>query len=219
MRPNRSPTRAISQPRTNRVVDARLIWNGGHPGRPDPGHTVPIRLDERFAIRAGAQSGVARVRHRPDRSSSSPNTSGWCVLVMTIQNDLSAIAILGDGLAGRPASCGRGRHTGFGLTAAGGEGGLGSGRGGPRRGWESRLWSPTRSSSLIVQPDGHRLPRPEWGKYGMARSAEHEPFVRDVIAATSDMPGVAIEQFHPSRRNHIRDLANNANRRRRAEQW
>jgi glutamine synthetase len=49
---------------------------------------------------------------------------------------------------------------------------------------------------LLVDPDGGRLPSTLWAQYGLAGVLEHEAFVRDVnVAATA--AGVNIEQFHP----------------------
>ncbi|OBA57970.1 glutamine synthetase [Mycobacterium sp. 1100029.7] len=49
---------------------------------------------------------------------------------------------------------------------------------------------------VLVGPDGGALPSVLWAQYGLAGVLEHEAFVRDVIAAAS-LSGVGIEQFHP----------------------
>ena len=54
----------------------------------------------------------------------------------------------------------------------------------------------TRSSSLLVDPDGGRLHSNLWAQYGVAGVLEHEGFVRGVATA-ADAAGVGIEQFHP----------------------
>src|SRR6201985_1650928 len=109
-----------------------------------------------------------------------------------IRIDLSAMRILGDGLAWAPGSffeqdgtpvpaCSRG--TLIRVEAVLAEAGIDA-----LVGHELEF--------LLVQPDGHQLPSTEWAQYGLAGVLEHEAFVRDVIAATS-VSGVAIEQFHP----------------------
>jgi glutamine synthetase len=109
-----------------------------------------------------------------------------------VRIDLSALRILGDGLAWAPGSffgqdgtpipqCSRAalRRTETALADAGIEALVGH-----------------EIEFLLVQPDGHRLPSTVWAQYGLAGVLEHEGFVRDVIAATS-LSGIAIEQFHP----------------------
>lgn len=49
---------------------------------------------------------------------------------------------------------------------------------------------------MLVAPDGERLPSVLWAQYGIAGVAEHESFVREVIASAASS-GVGIEQFHP----------------------
>ncbi len=49
---------------------------------------------------------------------------------------------------------------------------------------------------LLVNPDGSRLPSTLWAQYGLAGVLEHEAFIRDVTA-TATAAGVVIEQFHP----------------------
>jgi glutamine synthetase len=109
-----------------------------------------------------------------------------------IRIDLSALRILGDGLAWAPGSffeqdgtpvpgCSRAtlRRIEATLADAGIEASVGH-----------------EIEFLLVQPDGHRLPSTVWAQYGLAGILEHEAFVREVIAATS-LSGIAIEQFHP----------------------
>ncbi|MGO9506612.1 MAG: glutamine synthetase, partial [Mycobacterium sp.] len=109
-----------------------------------------------------------------------------------IRIDLSALRIIGDGLAWAPAAffeqdgtpvpaCGRGTLSRIeaALTTAGIEASIGH-----------------EVEFLLVDPDGGRLPSALWAQYGLAGVLEHEGFVRDVtVAATA--AGVGIEQFHP----------------------
>ncbi|OMC56225.1 glutamine synthetase [Mycobacterium sp. IS-836] len=106
--------------------------------------------------------------------------------------DLSALRIIGDGLAWAPAAffeqdgtpvpgCSRGTLTRIeaALADAGIEAAIGH-----------------EIEFLLVEPDGARLPSVLWAQYGLAGVLEHEAFVRDVIA-TASTAGVGIEQFHP----------------------
>ena len=109
-----------------------------------------------------------------------------------IRIDLSALRIVGDGLAWAPAeffeqdgtpaaACGRGTlgRVEAALTEAGFEAMIGH-----------------EIEFLLVDPDGGRLPSTLWAQYGLAGVLEHEAFVRDVIAAATTA-GAVIEQFHP----------------------
>ena len=109
-----------------------------------------------------------------------------------VRIDLSALRILGDGLAWAPGSffeqdgtpvpeCSRTalRRIELALADSGLEALVGH-----------------EVEFLLVQPDGHRLPSTVWAQYGLAGVLEHEAFVRDVIAATS-LSGITIEQLHP----------------------
>ena len=49
---------------------------------------------------------------------------------------------------------------------------------------------------LLVDPAGNPLPSTVWAQYGLAGVLEHEDFVRDVNAAAT-AAGVGIEQIHP----------------------
>ncbi|UMB71967.1 glutamine synthetase family protein [Mycobacterium paraterrae] len=109
-----------------------------------------------------------------------------------VRIDLSALRILGDGLAWAPASffeqdgapvaeCSR---TALGrIESALADAGL-----------EALVGH--ELEFLLVQADGHPLPSTVWAQYGLAGVLEHEAFVRDVIAATS-LSGIGIEQLHP----------------------
>jgi glutamine synthetase len=106
--------------------------------------------------------------------------------------DLSALRIIGDGLAWAPAAffeqdgasvpaCSRGtlRRTEAALAEAGIEAAIGH-----------------EIEFLLVDPDGRRLPSAVWTQYGLVGVLDHEAFVRDVYAAATTA-GVGIEQFHP----------------------
>lgn len=109
-----------------------------------------------------------------------------------IRIDLSAMRILGDGLAWAPAAffdqdgapvavCSRGTLSRIetALTAAGIEALVGH-----------------EIEFVLVNPDGSRLPSTMWAQYGLSGVLEHEEFVRDVTAAAATS-GLVIEQFHP----------------------
>jgi glutamine synthetase len=109
-----------------------------------------------------------------------------------VRIDLSALRMLGDGLAWAPgsffeqdgtpvAACSRG--TLGRIEAALGEAGI-----------EAIVGH--EIEFLLVSPDGRQLPSTLWAQYGLAGVLEHEAFVRDVIAAAT-VSGVAMEQFHP----------------------
>jgi glutamine synthetase len=106
--------------------------------------------------------------------------------------DLSALRIIGAGLAWAPAAffeqdgtpvpaCSRGtlRRTEAALAEAGIEAAIGH-----------------EIEFLLVDPDGGRLPSAVWTQYGLVGVLDHEAFVRDVYAAATTA-GVGIEQFHP----------------------
>jgi glutamine synthetase len=109
-----------------------------------------------------------------------------------IRIDLSALRILGDGLAWAPGAffeqdgtpvpvCSRGTlgRIEAALSEAGVEAAIGH-----------------EIEFLLVNPEGNRLPSALWAQYGLAGILEYEGFVRDVTAATT-VAGVPIEQFHP----------------------
>jgi glutamine synthetase len=109
-----------------------------------------------------------------------------------IRIDLSALRILGDGLAWAPGAffgqdgevdpyCSRGALTRIQdrLADAGIDALVGH-----------------EMEFLLVGPDGSRLPAHLWAQYGLAGVLEFEGFVRDVTNAATGS-GVSIEQFHP----------------------
>lgn len=106
--------------------------------------------------------------------------------------DLSALRIVGDGLAWAPAAffeqdgtpvpmCGRGtlRRIEAALAEAGIEATMGH-----------------EIEFLLVGPDGGRLPSTSWAQYGLAGVLEHEAFIRDVIGSATGAR-IGIEQIHP----------------------
>ncbi|QUR67634.1 glutamine synthetase family protein [Mycobacterium spongiae] len=106
--------------------------------------------------------------------------------------DLSALRIIGDGLAWAPAAffdqdgtpvlaCSRGTlgRVEAKLADAGIDAAVGH-----------------EIEFVVVDAEGGRLPSALWAQYGLAGVLEHEEFVRDVNAAAA-AAGVAIEQFHP----------------------
>ncbi len=106
--------------------------------------------------------------------------------------DLSALRIVGDGLAWAPAAffeqdgtpvpaCSRGTlsRVEAALTEAGIEAAIGH-----------------EIEFLLVAPDGGRLPSTMWAQYGLAGVLEHEAFIRDVTRSAA-AAGIPIEQFHP----------------------
>ncbi|MEZ0352603.1 glutamine synthetase [Mycobacterium sp. pR1184] len=110
-----------------------------------------------------------------------------------IRIDVSALRIIGDGVAWAPAefyeqdgapvpACARG-------TLSRIETLLGS------PGIEMAASVGHEIEFVLVDADGHRLPSTLWAQYGLAGVLEYEGFVRDVIAAATTA-GVGIEQFH-----------------------
>ncbi|MBY0441412.1 MAG: glutamine synthetase family protein [Mycobacteriaceae bacterium] len=109
-----------------------------------------------------------------------------------IRIDLSAIRMLGEGLAWAPAAffnqdgtpvavCSRGtlNRIEAALAAAGIDAMVGH-----------------EIEFVLVNPDGSRLPSTTWAQYGLSGVLEHEAFVRDVTTAAATS-GLVIEQFHP----------------------
>jgi glutamine synthetase len=153
--------------------------------------TVPIRRTNAFAEPG---LGASRVWHgfAIDQTGIAFTEHIGVIGDQRVRIDLSALRIIGDGLAWAPGSffeqdgtpvpaCSRGTlgRVEADLAAAGIEALVGH-----------------EIEFLLVSPDGHRLPSTLWAQYGLAGVLEHEGFVRDVIAAAS-VAGVAIEQFHP----------------------
>ena len=106
--------------------------------------------------------------------------------------DLSALRIIGDGLAWAPASFFEQDGTPVPVCARGTLGRIEGALAGA--GIDAVIGH--EIEFLLVDADGGRLPSTLWAQYGLAGVLEHEGFVRDVIAAAAAC-GVGIEQFHP----------------------
>ncbi len=153
--------------------------------------TVPIRRTNTFAD-PGLGASPSWHAFAIDQSGIAFTDDVGVVGDQRLRIDLSALRIVGDGLAWAPAAffekdgtpvaaCGRGtlRRIEAALTEAGIEAAIGH-----------------EIEFLLVDPSGDRLPSALWAQYGLAGVLEHEAFVRDVtVSATA--AGVAIEQFHP----------------------
>ncbi|OBF23703.1 glutamine synthetase [Mycobacterium kubicae] len=153
--------------------------------------TVPIRRTNTFA---DPGLGASPVWHAfaIDQTGIAYNDNVSVVGDQRIRIDLSALRIIGDGLAWAPASffdqdgtpvaaCTRGtlHRVETALADAGIEALVGH-----------------EIEFVLVGPDGHQLPATLWAQYGLAGILERESFIRDVIGAATSA-GVAIEQFHP----------------------
>jgi glutamine synthetase len=153
--------------------------------------TVPIRRSNAFAEPG---LGASPVWHgfTIDQTGIAFSEHIGVVGDQRIRIDLSALRILGDGLAWAPGSffeqdgtpvpsCSRGTLGRIETALA-------------EAGFEAMVGH--EIEFLLVNPDGHRLPSTLWAQYGLAGVHEHEGFVRDVTAAAA-LSGVVIEQFHP----------------------
>src|SRR5277367_2710521 len=144
--------------------------------------TVPIRRTNAFA---DPGLGASRVWHgfAIDQTGIAFTEHIGVVGDQRIRIDLSALHIVGDGLAWAPGSFFE--QDGKPVLAC-------------SRGTLGRIEAIVghEIEFLLVNPDGHRLPSTLWAQYGLAGVLEHEAFVRDVTAAAA-VSGVAIEQFHP----------------------
>jgi glutamine synthetase len=153
--------------------------------------TVPIRRTNTFAD-PGLGASPSWHAFAIDQTGIAFTNDVGVVGDQRIRIDLSALRMIGDGLAWAPGaffeqdgtpvpSCSRGtlQRVEAALADAGIEAVVGH-----------------EIEFLLVDPDGERLPSTLWAQYGLAGILEHEDFVRDVhIAATA--AGVGIEQFHP----------------------
>lgn len=153
--------------------------------------TVPIRRTNTFAD-PGLGAGPSWHAFAIDQTGIAFTDAVGVVGDQRLRIDLSALRILGDGLAWAPAGffeqdgtpvaqCARGtlQRIEAALSAAGVEATVGH-----------------ELEFLLVDSDGGRLPATLWAQYGLAGVLEHEAFVRDVTAA-ANLAGVVIEQFHP----------------------
>ncbi|OBK24161.1 glutamine synthetase [Mycobacterium asiaticum] len=153
--------------------------------------TVPLRRINTFAD-PGLGASPSWHAFAIDQTGIAFTDSVGVVGDQRLRIDLSALRIIGDGLAWAPANffeqdgapvslCSRG-------TLARIEAALGS------AGIEAAIGH--EIEFLLVGADGAALPATLWAQYGLAGVLEHEGFVRDVTAAAT-LAGVPIEQFHP----------------------
>lgn len=153
--------------------------------------TVPIRRTNTFAD-PGLGASPSWHAFAIDQTGIAFTDDVGVVGDQRVRIDLSALRVVGDGLAWAPAAffeqdgtpvamCGRGTLSRIeaALKEAGIEAVIGH-----------------ELEFLLVGPDGGRLPAALWAQYGLAGVLEHEAFVRDVNAAAM-AAGVGIDQFHP----------------------
>jgi glutamine synthetase len=153
--------------------------------------TVPIRQTNTFA-NPGLGASPSWHAFAIDQTGIAFTTDVGVVGDQRLRIDLSALRIVGDGLAWAPAAffdqdgtpvptCSRGTLSRIeaALRDAGIEAAIGH-----------------EIEFLLVAPDGGRLPSTLWAQYGLAGVLEHEAFVRDVIGSAATA-GIAIEQLHP----------------------
>ena len=153
--------------------------------------TVPIRRTNTFAD-PGLGASPSWHAFAIDQSGIAFTDDVGVVGDQRIRIDLSALRILGDGLAWAPGSffeqdgtpvpaCSRGTLGRVEKTLA-------------EAGIEAMIGH--EIEFLLVDPHGNPLPSALWAQYGLAGVLEYEGFVRDVNAAAT-VAGVPIEQFHP----------------------
>ena len=153
--------------------------------------TVPIRRTNTFADPGFGASPVWNV-FAIDQTGVAFTEDAGVVGDQRIRIDLSALRIIGDGMAWAPGA----------LFGQDGTPFAGCARGTLRR-IEAALAEADIEAVVgheiefvLVHPDGSRLPSTLWAQYGLAGVLEHEAFIRDVTAAGA-ASGVGIEQFHP----------------------
>ncbi|HET9891385.1 MAG TPA: glutamine synthetase, partial [Mycobacterium sp.] len=153
--------------------------------------TVPIRRTNTFAD-PGLGASPSWHAFAIDQTGIAFTSDVGVVGDQRLRIDLSALRIVGDGLAWAPAgffeqdgapvpTCSRGtlQRIEAALTEAGIEAAIGH-----------------EIEFLLVGPDGGRLMSALWAQYGLAGVLEHEAFLRDVIGSAT-RAGISIEQFHP----------------------
>jgi glutamine synthetase len=153
--------------------------------------TVPIRRTNTFA---DPGLGASPVWHAfaIDQTGTAFTDEVGVIGDQRLRIDLSALRLVGDGMAWAPASffeqdgtpvaaCARGtlRRIEAALQEAGIEAAIGH-----------------EIEFVLVDPHGDRLPATLWAQYGLAGVLEHEGFVRDVNVAAA-AAGIGVEQFHP----------------------
>jgi glutamine synthetase len=153
--------------------------------------TVPIRRSNAFA---DPGLGASLVWHgfAIDQTGIAFTEQIGVVGDQRIRIDLSALRMLGDGLAWAPGSFFEQDGTPVAVCSRGTLGRIEAAL--AEAGMEAIVGH--EIEFLLVGPDGHQLPSTLWAQYGLAGVLEHEAFVRDVTAAAT-ASGVAIEQFHP----------------------
>jgi glutamine synthetase len=153
--------------------------------------TVPIRRTNTFAD-PGLGASPSWHAFATDQTGIAFTEDVGVVGDQRIRIDLSALRILGDGLAWAPGAffeqdgtpvpaCSRGTLNR--IEAALADEGISA-----MIGHEIEF--------LLVDPHGERLPSALWAQYGLAGVLEYEGFVRDVSVGAT-VAGVPIEQFHP----------------------
>jgi glutamine synthetase len=153
--------------------------------------TVPIRQTNTFA-NPGLGASPSWHAFAIDQTGIAFTPAVGVVGDQRLRIDLSALRIVGDGLAWAPAAffeqdgtpvptCSRGTLSR--IEAALGEAGI-----------EATIGH--EIEFVLVAPDGGRLLSTLWAQYGLAGVLEHEAFVRDVIGSATTA-GIAIEQLHP----------------------
>jgi glutamine synthetase len=153
--------------------------------------TVPIRRSNMFADPGLGASPVWNV-FAIDQTGVAFTDDFGVVGDQRMRIDLSALRIIGDGMAWAPAALFE--QDGTPVTAC-------------ARGTLSRIEAALAAAGIeavvgheiefmLVNPDGSRLPSALWAQYGLAGVLEHEVFIRDVTAAAT-AAGVGVEQFHP----------------------
>lgn len=153
--------------------------------------TVPIRRTNTFAD-PGLGASPSWHAFAIDQSGIAFTDDVGVVGDQRLRIDLSAMRIVGDGLAWAPASFFEQDGTPVPACARGTLGRLEAAL--EEAGLEAAIGH--EIEFLLVDPGGGRLPAALWAQYGLAGVLEHEAFIRDVNAAATTA-GVAIEQFHP----------------------
>lgn len=152
--------------------------------------TVPIRRTNAFAD-PGLGASPSWHAFAIDQSGIAFTDTVGVIGDQRLRLDLSALRIVGDGLAWAPAAFFE-------------QDGTPSRR---ARGTLSRIQDALLEAGieaaigheiefLLVAPDGARLPSTLWAQYGLAGVLEREEFVRDVTRSATTA-GISIEQFHP----------------------
>lgn len=153
--------------------------------------TVPIRRTNTFAD-PGLGASPSWHAFAIDQTGIAFTDDVGVVGDQRLRIDLSALRIVGDGLAWAPAAFFEQDGTPVPVCARGTLGRIEAAL--QDAGIEAAIGH--EIEFLLVGPDGGRLPSALWAQYGLAGVLEHEAFVRDVNAAAT-AAGVGIEQFHP----------------------